>query len=160
MERCLAFETQKKFEDITTNMAPHILYTKETTHTAYQQHHRYILHHQITYNSQIQNNTTQNITGKLFFIDEMGYQIPCSYITVIILSSDNGSFKTSLTDKDGNYNFTYQMDYTASSLLDKVRYSSNLKLFAYLPSIRIHFPFNTIIDDWDNILIETPYLIK
>lgn len=160
MEQCLAFETQNTIDDVTDNMVPHILYTKESTHTAYQQHHRYILHHQITYNSLILNTSLLNISGKLFFIDEMGYQTPCSYIPIIILSSDNGTFKTSLTDKDGNYNFTYQIDYTATALLDKVRYSSNLKLFAYLPSIRIHFPFDTIIDDWDNILIETPYLIK
>ncbi|WP_455718203.1 hypothetical protein [Anaerosporobacter sp.] len=160
MEQCLAFETQNILEDISTNMVPQILYTKESTHTAFQEHHRFILHHQITYSSQIQNTSLQNIAGKLFLIDEMGYQTPCSYIPIIILSSDNGSFKTSCTDKEGNYNFTYQIDSTATALLNKIRYSSNHTLFAYLPSIRIDFPFDTIIDDWDNTLIETPYLIN
>lgn len=160
MEQCLAFETQNTIENVTNGMAPHILYTKESTHTAYQQYHRYILYHQITYVSQIQNKSSQNIAGRLFLVDEMGYQIPCSYIPITILSSDNGPFKTSHTDKDGNYNFTYEIDCTAAALLDKIRFSANLKLFAYLPSIRIHFPFDTIIDDWDNILVETPYLIK
>lgn len=160
MEQCIAFETQNTTSDVTIDMAPHILYTKESTHTAYQQHHRYILHHQITYNSQMENTMLQYITGNLYLIDDMGYHIPCSYIPITILSSDNGSFKTSHTDIDGNYNFSYEIDYTSTSLLDKVRYTSNLKLFAYLPTIRIHFTFDTIIDDWDNVLIETPYLIK
>ena len=158
MEQCLAFNTHDFNSDVTTNMAPHILYTKESTHTAYKQDHRYILQHEITYNSQT--NNSMNITGKLYLIDDMGYQIPCSYIPITILSIDNGSFKTSLTDRDGNYHFSYEIDYTSAALIDKVRYTSNLKLFAYLPTIRIHFAFDTIIDDWDNVLIETPYLIK
>lgn len=158
MEQCLAFNTHDFNSDVTTNMAPHILYTKESTHTAYKQDHRYILHHEITYNSQM--NSSMYITGKLYLIDDMGYQIPCSYIPITILSIDKGSFKTSLTDRDGNYHFSYEIDCTSAALIDKVRYTSNLKLFAYLPTIRIHFPLDTIIDNWDNILTETPYIIK
>lgn len=160
MEQCLAFNTHDSNSDVTTNMASHILYTKESTHTAYKQDHRYILHHEITYNSQTNDSKLQYITGKLYLIDDMGYHIPCSYIPITILSIDKDSFKTSLTDKDGNYHFSYEIDYTSAALIDKVRYTSNLKLFAYLPTIRIHFPLDTIIDNWDNILTETPYIIK
>lgn len=160
MEQCLAYKTHDCNSDVTSNMAPHILYSKESTHTAYKQDHRYILHHEITYNSQMNKTVLQYISGKLNLIDDMGYQIPCSFIPITILSSDNGSFKTSLTDLDGNYFFSYEIDYTSTALFKKVRYTSNLKLFAYLPTVRIHFPFDTIIDDWDNILVETPYLLK
>lgn len=160
MEQCLAFKTQNSNSDVTTNMAPHILYTKESTHTAYKQDHRYILHHEITYNSQTINTMLQYITGNLYLIDDMGYHIPCSYIPITILSIDNSSFKTALTDSDGNYYFSYEIDYTSADLFERVRYTSNLKLFAFLPTIRIHFPFDTTIDNWNNILTETPYIIK
>lgn len=160
MEQCLTFKTQNSSSNVTNNMAPHILYTKESTHTAYRQDHRYILHHEITYSNQIDKTLLQCITGNIYLVDDIGYQISCSYIPITILSTDNDSFKTTLTDIDGNYHFSYEIDHSSAGLYDKVRYTSNLKLFAYLPTIRIHFPFDTIIDNWDNILIETPYIIK
>ncbi|WP_310605235.1 hypothetical protein [Anaerosporobacter sp.] len=160
MEQCLAFKTYNMMDTATLNMAAHILYTKESTHSAYQQHHRYILHHKITYHSQCSSSTLQSISGELYQIDDLGERLPCSYIPITVLSSDNASFQTSLTDAHGNYDFSYPIDYSAAALLNRVRYSANLKLFAYLPSIRIHFPLDTTIDDWDNILVETPYVIK
>lgn len=158
MEQCLSLITdyQPAFE--TTNMAPHILYTKESTHTAYQLHHRYILYHTVTYDSTSDNRSLQTITGNLHYVDDMGYVIPCSFIPITILVSDNSSFKITHTDCEGNYKLIYDIDYKSSHIIEQIMVSSNLKLFSYLPTIRIHFPLDTIIDDWDNLLIETPYV--
>ena len=158
MEQCLSLITEYKPDPVTTNMAPHILYTKESTHTAYQLHHRYILYHTVTYDSTSENRRLQHITGNLHYVDDMGYEIPCSFIPITILSSDNTTFETAQTDQDGNYNLEYNINFNSPHIMDQIMVKSNLKLFSYLPMIRIHFSLDTIIDDWDNLLIETPYI--
>ena len=50
------------------------------------------------------------------------------------------------------------MDFTSSHIIEKIMVNSNLKLFSYLPTIRNQFPRDTIIDEWDNLLIEIPYI--
>ena len=103
MEQCLSLITDYVLDSVTTNMAPHILYTKESTHTAYQLHHRYILVHTVTFDSTSANRRLQKITGNLHYVDDMGYEIPCSFVPITILSSDNSSFKIAQTDQDGKY---------------------------------------------------------
>lgn len=158
MEQCLSLVTDYNPDHEPTNMAPHILYTKESTHTAYQLHHRYILYHTVTYDSTSENRGLQTITGNLHYVDDMGYEIPCSFMPITVLASDDSNFKIANTDRNGNYTLIYDIDYTSPYIIKQVMVSSNLKLFSYLPTVRIHFPLDTIIDDWDNLLIETPYI--
>ncbi|WP_167958581.1 hypothetical protein [Anaerosporobacter faecicola] len=153
MNICQVLNTNCKLK----NTTPHILYQKESTHVAYQAHHRYILHHQVIYDTDPTDGQLKRITGKLYFINEMGEHIPCSYIPITIMTTPSVSPQVAHTNKHGHYTFTYQIDYKDSSLITWVQHTNNMKIYQYLPTLRIHFPLDTVIDDQDHILSERPY---